>query len=100
MCGRLWRIEGGIPNALCFLGRKLAATEKRSLRLDAAARKVFEGQDAGADREKCPAAGNRTADRFTGQLSEAFARIDQTHRVKQRAYADSRAQLWRTRRDH
>ena len=26
-----------------------------------------------------------------------FARIDQTHCVKQRAYADSRAQLWRTR---
>ena len=82
MCGRLWRIRSGIPDALRFFGRKLAATKERSLRLDAAAGKVFEGQDAGADREKCPATGNRTADRFTGQLSETFARIDQTHRVK------------------
>src|SRR5712672_1867077 len=41
MCGRLWRIESGIPDALRFLGRKLAATEERSLRLDAAAREVL-----------------------------------------------------------
>ena len=97
MCRRLWRIESGIPDALRFLGRKLAATEERSLRPDAAARKVFEGKDAGADREKCSATGDRTADRFAGQLPEAIARIDRTHRGKQRADADSRAQLRRTR---
>ena len=38
--------------------------------LDAAAREVFERKNAGAAGEKCSAAGDRTADRFAGQLSE------------------------------
>src|ERR1700730_3162234 len=100
MCRGVWRIEGGICDALRLLRRKLAAPENRSDRVDALAREVSERENAGAAREKCATAGHRAIDRSAGRLSAATAQIDRSPREERRIDLNSGVELRGTARNH
>src|ERR1700682_1178173 len=100
MCRGLWRSEDRIPHSLRILRRELAAPQDRGLFSDAFARKILEGKNPSAAREKCPPPGHRTIDRFAGCVSAAASQVDRSDRRKQRTYFDSSTELWRAPRDH
>src|SRR3979411_3547815 len=95
MCRGLWRSEDRIPHSLRILRRKLAAVQDRGICSDAFARKILEGKNARAAREKCPPPGHRTIDRFAGCVSAAASPGERTHRRKPRTYLGSDTELMR-----
>src|SRR3979411_1942182 len=97
---RLWRVEGGISDALRLFCGKLAAAEDGSDCVDAAARKIPEGKNAGTAREKCSTPGHRPIDRSSRFVSATAAQIDRGDRKQRRPDVDSGAELRRAARDH
>src|SRR5438874_148668 len=71
---------------LRILRRKLATHQKRSLRADAAARKFFERENTGNDREKCASSGDWAVDRSTGEFARTTPQNDRANCWQHRSH--------------
>src|SRR3984893_7464945 len=93
MCRRLRRPEGGISDALRIFRGKLESAQERSFCLDEVVGKIPERKNPRVDREKCSTPGDRSIDRFAGELPETTAQHDRENRRQQWSNFNSTSEL-------